>query len=176
MPIPLVRVPTSRCHRFRLVLAGSLIAIPLMSQNTTNQPDRHDHAIRAARARSNAAIAAHDTAAIMREWLPDVHVVTSTSRQTAGAAANAAAMQTQFSVRPDTRWVRTPTRIDVFAPWLVASEAGEWVGTWTDPDGPVRIRGTYLAQWRQVDGQWRIQAEVFVPVACEGGAYCAQRP
>jgi hypothetical protein len=27
-----------------------------------------------------------------------------------------------------------------------------------------------------VNGRWRIQAEVFVPVACEGGAYCAQHP
>ncbi len=151
-------------------------AAPMTAQSATNTATMSTADITAARARSNAAIAAHDTAAIMREWLPNIHVVSSTSNQTAGAEANAKAMQAQFSRRPDTRWVRTPLRIDVFEPWQVASEAGEWVGTWTDPDGAVRIRGTYLAQWRRVDGRWRIQAEVFVPVACEGGAYCAQHP
>lgn len=132
--------------------------------------------ISAARARSNAAIAVHDTAAIAREWMPDLHVVTSTGSQTADAHANAAAMQAVFARRPDTKWVRSPVKIQVFDAWQVASEEGEWVGTWTDPDGPVRISGTYLAQWRQVDGRWRIQAELFVPVRCEGGAYCTRHP
>jgi ketosteroid isomerase-like protein len=132
--------------------------------------------IAAARARSNAAIAAHDTAAIAREWMPDVHVVSSTGAQNAGTAANEAAMQAAFTKRPDTKWVRTPRKITVFDLWNVASEEGEWVGTWTDPDGPVRITGTYLAQWRNTDGRWRIQAEVFVPLHCEGGAYCSSHP
>jgi ketosteroid isomerase-like protein len=132
--------------------------------------------IAAARARSNAAIAAHDTAAIAREWMPDIHVVSSTSSQAAGADANAKSMQAAFTRRPDTKWVRTPRTIRVFDAWQVASEEGDWVGTWTDPDGPVRIGGTYLAQWRRVDGHWRIQAEVFVPLTCDGGAYCARHP
>ena len=132
--------------------------------------------IAAARSRSNAAIAAHDTAAIAREWMPDIHVVSSTSTQTAGADANAKAMQAAFTRRPDTKWVRTPVNIQVFDAWQVASEHGEWVGTWTDADGPVRISGTYLAQWRHSNGRWRIQAEVFVPVSCDGGAYCANHP
>jgi ketosteroid isomerase-like protein len=133
-------------------------------------------AISAARARSNAAIAAHDTAAIAREWMPDVHVVASMGAQAAGADANVKSMAAAFARRPDTKWVRTSTRIRVFDAWQVASEEGEWVGTWTDPDGPVRITGTYLAQWRNTNGTWRIQAEVFVPVACEGGLYCRQHP
>ena len=132
--------------------------------------------ITAARARSNAAIAAHDTVGIAREWMPDVHVVASTSSQRSGADANAVAMQSAFNTRPDTKWVRTPRRIEVFDAWQVASEEGDWVGTWTDADGPVRVGGRYLAQWRHADGRWRIQAEVFVPVTCEGGAYCTRHP
>lgn len=85
-------------------------------------------------------------------------------------------MAAQFARRPDTKWVREPTHIAVFDAWHVASEHGRWTGTWTDPDGPVRISGTYLAQWRFSDGRWKIQAEVFVPLTCEGGGYCAQRP
>jgi ketosteroid isomerase-like protein len=132
--------------------------------------------IRAARERSNDAIARHDTAAIAREWMPDVHVVASTGAQIAGATLNTQRMAQQFERRSDTRYLRSPEQIDVFEAWDVASERGDWVGTWTDPDGPVRISGTYQAQWRRVDGRWRIQAEVFVPLSCVGGAYCAKRP
>lgn len=93
------------------------------------------------------------------------HAVTSNNR-----------MAAQFARRPDTRWVRTPDTIVVFAAWDVASERGHWVGTWTEPDGPLVIRGSYAAQWRRQDGTWRIQAELFVPLDCEGGAYCRARP
>lgn len=132
--------------------------------------------IRAARARSNAAIAAHDVAGIARHWLDDVHIVTSTGAQGTGREANGDRMAQQFARRPDTVYVRTPTTVDVFEAWQVASERGEWTGRWTEPDGVVDIRGTYLAKWRKVDGTWRIQTEVFVPTSCRGSKYCAAHP
>jgi len=58
----------------------------------------------------------------------------------------------------------------------VASERGQWVGTWTEPDGPMVIGGNYEAQWRRVNGLWRIRGELFVPMRCDGGAYCRARP
>jgi len=82
----------------------------------------------------------------------------------------------QFQRRPDTIYVRTPSTIDVFDAWSVASERGEWVGRWTEPDGKVEISGTYLAQWRKIDGRWLIQSELYVPTKCIGGTYCRQRP
>lgn len=133
-------------------------------------------AIVAARARSNAAIARHDTAGSAREMMPDVTVVSSTSAMGTGVAVNVSRMATQFERRPDTRWVRTPETIAVFDAWGVASERGQWVGTWTEPDGPLVICGNYAAQWRRQDGTWRIQGELFVPLRCEGGAYCRARP
>jgi uncharacterized protein (TIGR02246 family) len=135
-----------------------------------------DDMIRAARARSNAAIAAHDPAAIARVWMEDVHVVSSTSTQTAGRDANRQRMAQQFANRPDTVYVRRPTAIDVYAPWSVASERGEWRGTWTEPDGAFEIGGTYLVQWRKVAGEWLIQAELYVPTRCTGARYCNQHP
>jgi ketosteroid isomerase-like protein len=133
-------------------------------------------AIAAARARSNAAIARHDTAGIAREMMPDVTIVSSTSLMGTGVAVNVSRMAAAFARRPDTRWVRTPETITVFDAWGVAAESGSWVGTWTEPDGPVVIRGSYSAQWRRQDGVWRIQGELFVPLRCEGGAYCRARP
>ncbi|MEZ5293904.1 MAG: nuclear transport factor 2 family protein [Vicinamibacterales bacterium] len=140
------------------------------------QPPDDAAAIRAARAASNAAIAAHDVAGIARHWLPDVHIVTSTSTQGTGPEVNGQRMAQQFQRRPDTVYVRTPSTIDVFGAWNVASERGEWTGRWTEPDGVVDVGGTYLAQWRKVDGTWRIQAELFVPTRCRGSKYCAGHP
>jgi ketosteroid isomerase-like protein len=141
-------------HRFAAFL---VLLIPLSTFVAHGQPSADETAIRDTRARSNAAIAAHDPAAIARAWMDDVHVVSSTSAQTAGRAANQERMAQQFARRPDTIWVRTPATIDVYAPWAVASERGEWSGGWSEPDGKMTIGGTYLAQWRKIDGQWLIQ-------------------
>ncbi len=135
-----------------------------------------EQAIRDVRARSNAAIAAHDLAGLARPWMNDVHVVSSTSAQGAGIQANQQRMARQFETRPDTIYVRTPATIDIYPPWNVASERGTWVGRWTEPDGKLDIGGTYLAQWRKVSGQWLIQAELYVPTHCRGARYCNQRP
>lgn len=162
-----------RLNRRGACLAAGLLLGPGVASAQGSEAER---AIRDARARSNAAIDRQDTAAIAREWMPDIHVVSSTSGQTAGATANAQRMAESFARRPDTKWVRTPDRIEVFEAWDVASERGAWVGTWTEPDGAMRISGTYQAQWRRVDGAWRIQAEVFVPLRCAGSAYCGRRP
>lgn len=141
------------------------------------QPASADEtAIRAARARSNAAIAAHDVTGIAGHWLPDVHIVTSTSAQASGRDANRERMAQQFERRRDTVYVRTPSAVDVLAPWAVASERGAWTGRWTEPDGVVEIAGTYLAQWRKTSDGWRIQAELFVPTQCAGSAYCRAHP
>jgi len=132
--------------------------------------------IREARARSNAAIAAHDPVALAQTWMADVHVVSSTSAQVAGRAANQQRMARQFATRPDTIYVRKAATIDVYLEWAVAAERGEWTGRWTEPDGVMQIGGTYLVQWRKVDGQWLIQAELYVPTRCSGSRYCRERP
>ena len=160
------------------VLGASVVALLMNSAAGAkgSQMSADETSIRAARARSNAAIAKHDVAAIAAHWMLDFHVVTSTSAQASGREAYAKRMAETFARRPDTVWVRTPATVDVFAPWAVASERGEWTGRWTEPDGVVEIGGTYLAQWRKVDGAWLIQAELFVPTHCRGSAYCAKRP
>lgn len=142
----------------------------------TQATDRDVAAIRAARADSNAAIARRDVPGISRHWMPDVHIVTSTSAQGSGRDANRQRMARQFTNRPDTVYVRTPSAVDVFQAWEVASERGDWTGRWTEPDGVVDISGTYLAQWRRVNGTWLVQSELFVPTRCRGSKYCATRP
>ncbi|HEX9894677.1 MAG TPA: nuclear transport factor 2 family protein, partial [Gemmatimonadales bacterium] len=118
------------------------------------QAQEDESAIRAARARSNAAIAAHDLDGLARVWMENVHVVTSTGAQEAGRERNRASFAAHFRDRPDVVYVRTPESIDVFAAWDVAAERGRWTGQWTQADGVTRISGTYLAQWRKVKGEW----------------------
>ena len=161
-----------------MALLGAMLVpmVVAMAAAAQSAPGTDEAAIRAARVQSNQAIAAHDVAGIARHWMPDVHVVTSTGAQGAGRDSNSQRMADQFGRRPDTVYVRTSTVVDVFAAWNVASERGEWTGRWTEPDGVVQIRGTYLAHWRKVNGTWLIQAEVFVPTACTGSTYCAAHP
>jgi ketosteroid isomerase-like protein len=154
-----------------LILVAFLVTAVSGQQLTTD-----DAAIRSARSRSNAAIAKHDVVGISAHWLPDVHIVTSTSAQGTGREVNQQRMADQFKRRPDTVYVRTPSSVEVMTTWNVASERGEWAGRWTEPDGIVEIGGTYLAQWRKVGAAWLIQAELFVPTTCRGSAYCARRP
>ena len=162
-----------------LALAGAMalpmtVAVTAVNGQTGAVDDAA--AIRAARADSNAAIARHDVDGIARHWLADIAIVTSTGASGQGREANASRMAGQFTRRPDTVYVRTPTAIDVFAAWNVAAERGEWTGRWTERDGVVDIAGTYQAQWRRVDGTWRIQGELFVPTRCTGSSYCAAHP
>ena len=159
----------------RLAMLGLLGAL-CPADALPAQQSEDERLIRDARKRSNDAIAAHDLAGIAGAWMPDVHVVSSTSAQTAGSQANQQRMARQFEMRPDTVYVRTPRTIDVFTSWSVASERGEWIGRWTEPDGKLEIGGTYQAQWRRVDGRWLIQAELYVPTHCRGSKYCQQRP
>ena len=162
--------------RMTLRLCVSVAMAACALAGVSAQAPSDEKLIRDSRAQSNAAIEAHDVAGIARFWMDDVHITTSTSAQANGWAANGSRMSEQFKRRPDTSYVRTPSRIDVFAAWSVASERGEWVGRWTEADGPLEIRGTYLAQWRKVKGRWLIQSELYVPTKCTGGKYCRQHP
>jgi ketosteroid isomerase-like protein len=162
-----------------LALASAMVVPAAVAMAASGGPPQHPddaRAIRAARAASNAAIARHDVPGIAAHWLPSVSIVTSTGAHNDTREANAARMTAQFARRPDTIYVRTPTTIDVFRAWDVASERGEWTGRWTEPDGVVDVGGTYLAQWRKIGSTWRIQAEIFVPTRCSGSRYCAAHP
>lgn len=154
------------------VSASYVRAIPVQAR----QQSRDEQLIREGRARSNAAIRARDPVAMARLWMDDVHVVRSTGAQVAGREPNQQRMAQQFATRPDTIYVRQPSAIDVYLPWAMASERGDWTARWTEPDGTVDMAGTYMAQWRRFDGIWLIQAELYVPTRCAGSRYCSQRP
>ncbi len=149
---------------------------PLWSpaDDTTGGPDAR--AIRTRRESSNIAIARHDTAGLGAIMAPNVVVVPSTSAQTLGREENVLRFAEQFRTRPDVVYRRAPDEVKVFAPWRMASEAGRWTGSWTDADGKVTIGGSYFAKWRQLNGEWFVESETYVPERCTGSAYCSRVP
>ncbi|MEP7346171.1 MAG: nuclear transport factor 2 family protein, partial [Gemmatimonadaceae bacterium] len=140
------------------------------------QRTRDEREIRAARDRSNRAIAAHDTAGIAVEWMPNVNVVSSAGLQSEGRDANIARMAQQFVDRPDVFYVRTPDSVRVFLPWGMAAEYGTWRGRWTQAGDKIEIGGPYFGKWQKEGERWRIQAEIFVPTWCRGGTFCQHKP
>jgi ketosteroid isomerase-like protein len=161
----------------RVFAALALIAVAVTAAPAQGADSAADaRAIRGVREASNRAIAAHDTAAMAATWMPNLHVVTSTSAQMDGRAANLKGFADQFAARPDVVYRRTPESVAVYQTWGMASESGRWAGSWTDVDGKVRIGGSYFAKWQKTDSGWLILAEIYVPSECTGGAYCRQRP
>jgi ketosteroid isomerase-like protein len=146
---------------------------PLWSPEDDTTGGVHAREIRRLRERSNAAIARHDTAGIVAILAPNVMVLSSTSAAAIGRAANGAAFAEQFRTRPDVIYRRTPTEVRMFEPWMMASESGQWTGSWSEPGGRVSVGGSYFAKWRRIDGRWLVESEAYVPERCAGAGYCA---
>ncbi len=164
-----------RCGAFRVSLAITVTPVFLLAQPIRAEP-LTAAAIRAARARSNAAIAVRDTAVLVAMASPSYHSVSSRNAHTNGRDAVQLQWRAQFIAHADVFYLRTPTTVRVFTPWQMAEENGTWVGRWTEPDGRVDIRGSYTAKWRRINGVWLLEAEVFTPGSCTGSAYCRAAP
>lgn len=163
-----------------LAIAG---AAPASAQRPARPPRQMaldtavaDRIIRSRRQSSNEAIARHDTAGIAAIFAPNVVVVSSASDHTLGKRENTERFAEIFKARPDVVYRRVPDTVEVFAPWLMASEKGHWTGSWTGPDGKISIGGSYFAKWRIIGDQWLVESETYVPVSCSGGAYCTTKP
>jgi len=132
--------------------------------------------IRGARTQSNRAIAAHDTVALSRVFLPEYVSVSSSNARSVGRESARSRYAQLFASRPDVIFVRTPDSITVNAAWGQAAESGRWTGQWTQPDGVTQVGGPYFAKWRKTGGQWLLLTEVFVQTSCAGSSYCTQPP
>lgn len=136
-----------------------LICLLLMSfQTAHSQTTSDEQLIRQARLASNAAIARQDVDAIASFWLEDYVVIRGSGSVEQGKATNVASWKKLFTDAPKTRYERIPSEITISKnnPDL-AWESGEWKGFNTYSNG-----GRYSAQWKKKDGQWKMQAELFV--------------
>lgn len=114
-------------------------------------------AIKESRAASNKAIAAHDMDGISRYWLNDFVQVRGNSMHDVGKDTIIAAWKKLFTSNPEVSYIRNPDEIIISENDTLAWEAGKWIGIHSYSKG-----GNYSAMWRKVNGEWKIQAELFV--------------
>ena len=129
--------------------------------------------VRAMRARSNAAIAAHDIESFSATLLPEVVVTSGHGGVRVGLDSVRASIARAFADSTFVDYVRTTDRVDLSAVRPIAAEHGRWIGHWRTADGAEEISGTYLAMWRLTDAGWRVRSELFVSLACRGPRMCA---
>lgn len=121
-----------------------------------------DLAIRLARAAFNRALADADLKAIEPLLARDAILVTgSDSAVLAGRRAQLAAWKREFASADRLIYIRTPDRITPSPVEPIAMEEGAWEGVAADSGRPL-ASGRYSAKWREVAGNWMIEAEIFV--------------
>lgn len=133
---------------------------PALACGVTSAAD----SIRARREQSNAAIAAHDAAAVVAIMAGDVTVAVAGGPVLSGREASRLAFAEQMAEPGFKGYVRTPDVVEVAPDGCAATERGRWVGRWQ-----VRLRlqerhGTYVATWRRVNDAWCIASEIFSDV------------
>ena len=131
--------------------------------------------IRELRDKSNLAIAQQNTLSLSEIWSDDFHLLSSTNAEVKGKIANRHLFANEFATKKNVLYVRTPTAIEIFSDWNMASELGLWRGEWEASDGIVKLEGTYFAKWTKIEGSWKLIAEIFVPTSCDGSEYCASQ-
>lgn len=122
-------------------------------------------AIRMARAAFNRALAAADLAAIGPLLAPDVVLVAGTdSAVIQGRKAQLLAWKRAFAAPARIVYERLPESVLLSPVAPIAFEHGRWQGV-AAGGGAVEASGSYTAKWREIDGSWKIEAELFLTLA-----------
>jgi hypothetical protein len=158
----------------RLAAAGLLLASASPTAAEAVDPAGVAAQIRALRAQSNAAIAAHDFEGMRRFFVEDYTILPGSSGASFDIEAFRRRISPTFADPTFVTYVRTPTRIVVGGSGKRAAEVGRWVGIWRMPRGEMRLSGIYQAMWVPTPAGWRLKNESFVSLRCIGGARCAE--
>ena len=122
--------------------------------------------IRAARARYNAAILAHDAQTIRTMFVDDYKGIAGSGGELiAGGDAMTAYFANAFRNSAFLGFVRTPAVVTLAAPADRAMERGHWQGRTRTATGEARLGGEYLAVWVPTPAGWRLRSETFVTLS-----------
>jgi ketosteroid isomerase-like protein len=113
--------------------------------------------IKASREASNAAIARHDVDGISKYWLPDFVQTIGRGNSLTGKDTIIGAWKQLFRTNPSVLYVRKPVEIIIGDNGVMAWETGTW-----EVENSYSKGGNYSAMWRKIDGEWKLQAELFV--------------
>lgn len=119
-------------------------------------------AIFARRHQTNQLIAARDAEGLKAYFDPKARVIAADGTLHDGADAILQTLARQFANPDFQRYLRTADKVEVAAGGLKAAEYGHATGTWRKGQGTVSMTGAYLACWRNQDGTWLIESELYV--------------
>lgn len=123
-----------------------------------SQTQNEDELIRKARQSSNEALARQDVDGISKFWLDDYVVIRGSGVIERGKEANKTELGRIFKETPKAYFERIPSEIIISKNNSdLAWETGAWKGFNTYSKG-----GRYSAQWKKKEGEWKLQAELFV--------------
>lgn len=130
--------------------------------------------VRALRAESNAAIAAHDAVRLRKVFDDDYYGIegTSAALDSGGQATAQSYGDIEFKDRTFVHYRRDPRVIQAAKSGKRIAESGRWEGIWQKPDGVMRKSGVYLSRWVPVGDTWRLKSELFITLACTGSTSC----
>lgn len=135
-----------------------MVAVPAVADDAAD--------IRAARARYNSAIVAHDVAAIRASFADGyIGIAGSGGEVIASADAMAAYFAAAFRNPAFLGFVRSPDVVTIAAPAARAMERGAWVGRTRTATGEAQLGGEYLAVWVPAPAGWRLRSETFVTLS-----------
>lgn len=158
--------------RFRFAVAG--LALMFAAPATGERAGDVGAQIRALRAQSNAAIAAHDFEAMRRFFVDDYTILPGSSGASFDVEAFRRRIAPSFADPTFVTYIRTPTRILVGGSGRRAAEVGRWVGIWRTAQGEIRLSGIYQAMWVPTAAGWRLKNESFVSLRCVASSRCAE--
>jgi hypothetical protein len=144
--------------------------------STISYAEEPTNVVRALRAESNAAIAAHDVARLRSVLDDDYHGIQGTSGEldSGGEATARSYGEEEFKDSTFVTYRRTPGSVVIAQSGKRIAETGRWVGTWKKPDGTMHKTGIYLAMWVPSGGTWRVKSESFVTLSCTGSVDCKE--
>ena len=139
----------------KIIIATFLYFI-IQSMSAQTQAD--EEFIRHARRESNEAIARRDLAGISKFWLDDFVIIRGNGSIEIGKERSSASWKEMVEKTPQVYFERIPSEVIVSkSNPNMAWESGTWKGFNTYSKG-----GRYSAQWKKKDGEWKLQAELFV--------------
>ncbi len=123
-----------------------------------SQSQNDEEFIRKARQESNEAIARRDIPGITKFWLDDFVIIRGNGSIEIGKERGIQSWKEMKEKTPQVYFERTPSEIIISnGNPNIAWESGTWKGFNTYSKG-----GRYGAQWKKKDGEWKLQAELFV--------------
>jgi uncharacterized protein (TIGR02246 family) len=138
---------------------GALLAIPgaAFAQEKQEMAGDHAAAIEAANEAWASAFNAGDAAALAAVYTPDALVMAPGAEPAVGTAAIQALFEGALGAASGVTVTLQSTGIEHAGDMVL--DYGKYV--MTGPDGGHADHGSYMAAWRQVDGEWKISRDIW---------------